>query len=104
MNLCIQSLTSLHVSLLVLLLTSLSQVEHSIYFIMPIVLCHAAIPTTSTSEVTSFQVTAAITGGAMGGALFLVIVLLVLVVIIAVVVMNRKKAAVQSFQLEVLAR
>ena len=71
---------------------------------MPVVFCHAAIPTTSTSEVTSFQDTAAITGGAMGGALFLVIVLLVLVVIIAVVVMNRKKAAVERFKLEVLAR
>ena len=79
----------------------LSQVQHNI---MPIVFCHAAIPSTSTSEVTSFQVTAAIIGGALGGALILVILLLILVIIIAVVVMKRKKAAVQSFQLEVLAR
>ena len=68
------------------------------------VFCHAAMPTTSTPEVTSFQVPAAIIGGVMGGALILVILLLILVVIIAVVVMRRKKAAVQSFQLEVLAR
>ena len=66
-----------------------------------------ATPNTSTPGVTSSQATsspvsASIIGGSMGGALILIIVLFILVVIIAVV--QRKKAAVQSFQLEVLAR
>ena len=66
-----------------------------------------ATPNTSTpgatsSQATSSPVSASIIGGSMGGVLILVIVLFILVVIMAVV--QRKKAAVQSFQLEVLAR
>ena len=64
------------------------------------------VPTISLSQPTSSQAnfSASIIGGAMGGVLILVILLLVLVVIIAVVVVQRKKPAVQSLQLEVLAR
>ena len=64
------------------------------------------MPTSSLSQPTSSQAnfSASIIGGAMGGALILVILLLVLVVIIAVVLVRRRKAAVQSLQLEVLAR
>ena len=63
-----------------------------------------SIPSSSTSEATSFQISASIIGGAMGGALILVILLLVLVIIIAAVLVQRRKAAVQNLQLEVLAR
>ena len=71
---------------------------------MPTASITALMPSSSTPEVTSFQVSASIIGGAMGGALILVILLLVLVVIIAAVLVRRRKAAVQSLQLEVLAR
>ena len=72
------------------------------------VICSArpSMPTISLSQATSSQanISASIIGGAMGGVLILVILLLVLVVIIAAVVVQRKKPAVQSLQLEVLAR
>lgn len=63
-------------------------------------------PNTSTHgpKATSFNDSASIIGGAMGRALILVILLLVLVVIIAAVLVQRRKPAVQSLQLEVLAR
>jgi len=67
---------------------------------------YVVTPNTSTyaPEPTSSNDSTSVIGGAMGGALIVIILLLVLVVIIAVVVMWRKKAAVQSLQLEVLAR
>ena len=72
------------------------------------VICSArpVMPTISLSQPTSSQAnfSASIIGGAMGGVLILVILLLILVVIIAVVVVQRKKPAVQSLQVEVLAR
>ena len=65
---------------------------------------HTAMPTTSTSEATSSQVSAPIIGGSIGGALILIIMLLVLVVIIAAVVMRGKRAAVQNLQIDVIAK